>query len=489
MKISLTLICEWLGRYEPELHGHGNGMHLSEVRLYQEGPVQYESVPSASEVLYLGTEDQFFHSGGKRIICKNEKEYIVLQSGNLPEVLNSVLEAFSYYARWEEECAKRISAGCSLSDILDIAEVLLRRPVQVVDGAQVIIGFSSGFMQFQNSPKWMEMIQRSGLPADVLSIFNQKYRNTFEQKETFYIPADIFPTAAWCRHIFFEDERFATMIVLVSEREFSKGELQLIEPVALQVRAWIEWNNQSDESASETSFLARLLDGMPNAGEELETRLESAGWKRNCQKQIYVASFISQYFYMEALLSRLLNEHSAGVYAIPYQKKLVILCNNDKLDHYSFREDLQQFLRQNNYYAAYSLPFLDLNHAEQAYRQTCQTLMLSEPVVGRLYSSTENAMQYITSIVQESSDLDLIHPAVNEIKQYDQQHHTDYYETLFTYLKNERNHQITSQELFIHRNTLFKRLKRIEELWPLDYENADLRFYLLYSFYQDHYDL
>ena len=96
-------------------------------------------------------------------------------------------------------------------------------------------------------------------------------------------------------------------------------------------------------------------------------------------------------------------------------------------------------------------------------------------------------MQYITSIVRESSSLDLIHPIVNKIKQFDQQHHTDYYETLFTYLKNERNHQITSQELFIHRNTLFKRLKKIEELWPLDYENADLRFYLLYSFYQDHY--
>lgn len=144
---------------------------------------------------------------------------------------------------------------------------------------------------------------------------------------------------------------------------------------------------------------------------------------------------------------------------------------------------------QNNYYAAYSMPYRELSKTAQAYHQALKTLELSEAISGILYSCTENAMQYITGIVRESSSLDLIHPVVNEIKQFDQQHHTDYYETLFTYLKNERNHQITSRELFIHRNTLFKRLKKIEELWPLDYENADLRFYLLYSFYQDHYDL
>lgn len=483
MKISLYILADRLKEYDPEITVREGGIHISEVRLYNG---KEEAEP---QVLYIAAEERFHSSGSKRIMCKNKTDYLLLQTEDLADVLNRILEVFSFFARWEEDCTKRIREGCSLSDILNNVEVLMRRPVQVVDGAQVIIGYSCGLAELYSDDEWKQMIRSSGLPADVLGAFNKKYLNTFEQKETFYIPVDFFPTASWCRHIFMDDARFATLIVLVTGGELTKGELQMIELATDQVRRWIEVNNQSDETAKSTSYLARLLDGMPKAAEELETQLESVGWGKECRKQLYVASFISQYFYLEALLSHLLSEHSSGIYAIPYRQALVILCNLDLLNAADFKEELQEFLMQNNYYAAYSMPYRELSQTAQAYHQALKTLELSEAISGILYSCTENAMQYITGIVRESSSLDLIHPVVNEIKQFDQQHHTDYYETLFTYLKNERNHQITSRELFIHRNTLFKRLKKIEELWPLDYENADLRFYLLYSFYQDHYDL
>lgn len=78
-------------------------------------------------------------------------------------------------------------------------------------------------------------------------------------------------------------------------------------------------------------------------------------------------------------------------------------------------------------------------------------------------------------------------PALTAIKEHDRQYKTEYYRTLFCFLRNERRHRPTAEELFIHRNTLFQRLERLQALWPLDLDDNEERFYLLFSFYQDQY--
>lgn len=479
MKISLQIIQDWLKDYKPEAFCQQTEICLSEVRLYNDG------VPMQPYILYLGFEQQFFQGEGKRVVCKNQADYLVLQTEDITAVLNSVLDAFSYYARWEDEMSRRILAGCSLSEILDSAEVLLRVPMQVVDGAQVRIGRSLGFSTYLDTDEWKQIMEAPLYPAELLGQFNKQYLYTFESREVFYLPDDYFPTTAWCCHVFLKNERCATLIIPADRHRFTKGELQLIRLITEQIKKWVIANNQSDEAAKNISYFARLLDGFPDAAGKFEIFLKKSGWEENSTKLIYVASVISEHFYMEALLSRLLSDHSAGIYAIPYQEHLVVLLNCDLMDPQMFSDLFYDFLTENHYYASSSLPFYQLVQAEQAYQQALTTLGKSSPVIGSIYSSTDNAMRFITSIVNNFSSMDLIHPLVHEIKDYDSKNHTEYYKTLFCYLKNERNHQITSQELFIHRNTLFKRIRKIEELWPLGYEDAELRFYLLYSFYQD----
>ena len=107
---------------------------------------------------------------------------------------------------------------------------------------------------------------------------------------------------------------------------------------------------------------------------------------------------------------------------------------------------------------------------------------------GQIYECKNIAMQYITAIVRSHSDTNLLHPLLDQLSAYDTAHRTSFYETLFCYLRNERNHQKTSEELFIHRNTLFLRLNKITSLWDLSLDDAEERFYLLYSFYQREYE-
>lgn len=68
------------------------------------------------------------------------------------------------------------------------------------------------------------------------------------------------------------------------------------------------------------------------------------------------------------------------------------------------------------------------------------------------------------------------------LKNMTQRIHTSLYETLREYLECERNYVRTAERLFIHRNTLLYRLKRINDLTNLDLDDADVRLHIQLSY-------
>jgi DNA-binding PucR family transcriptional regulator len=82
----------------------------------------------------------------------------------------------------------------------------------------------------------------------------------------------------------------------------------------------------------------------------------------------------------------------------------------------------------------------------------------------------------------ESSTCKCFYPiGLDILKQYDQKNHTDLLFTLKIYLENERNVIKTAELLFIHRNTLSYRIKKIQDLCRFNLENSKLRLRLLFS--------
>ena len=73
---------------------------------------------------------------------------------------------------------------------------------------------------------------------------------------------------------------------------------------------------------------------------------------------------------------------------------------------------------------------------------------------------------------------DLVHPALAVLARYDAETHSELMRTLQVYLANERNHVRTAAELGLHRNSLAHRIRRIEALTGIDFDDVDERFFL-----------
>ena len=75
-----------------------------------------------------------------------------------------------------------------------------------------------------------------------------------------------------------------------------------------------------------------------------------------------------------------------------------------------------------------------------------------------------------------------LHPALDRIRAYDRKKSTDYYHMLKVYLQCERERVLTSRKLFVHKNTLVYRLKKMVSLFALQLDEIYEREYLMASF-------
>ncbi|MCU6762613.1 carbohydrate diacid transcriptional activator CdaR [uncultured Roseburia sp.] len=487
MKLSLFILKHALAHYSPRIQCARTSIPIEELRLYNADA----HIPQNTEshILYAGTSDAFFQDGSNLVVCKNDSDYLFLNTDNITAVFNDILKTFANYSRWSETCAQNIQSGCTLSQLLNLGEAMLHRPIIIVDSSQYLIAQSSSAAQMPFEDIWKNNDGLQSAPADILMQFNQAHQDSFYKKSVFLLPADFFPHPSCCRHIFLDDERMATLIVLLDEECPPDHLPHLLELFAAHAASWIQSNISEDSSYHFVSFFARSLDGNENALAPLLHRLTLFGWKENCQKQIYVITALSEQFHFDAHLSRMLSDDSSGVYAIPYQKRIVVLLNCDLIKPEDFVKRLIFLMEKNNYYGAASFPFQDVCHIAEAYHQVLSALSQASPKKGRLFYCRDNAVKYITDIVNKHTSGNILHPVPALIRSYDKTYHTAFYDTLFCFLKNERNHQKTASELYIHRNTLFMRLSKIQTLWQLNLEDAQERFYLLYSFYHTLYHL
>lgn len=75
-----------------------------------------------------------------------------------------------------------------------------------------------------------------------------------------------------------------------------------------------------------------------------------------------------------------------------------------------------------------------------------------------------------------------LHPALAILAEYDRENQADFLHTLEVYLDNDCNAQKCGRLLFLHRNSLVYRIRRIQEITDCDLSNPEERAYLRLSF-------
>ncbi|MCC8120816.1 MAG: helix-turn-helix domain-containing protein [Oscillospiraceae bacterium] len=479
MKLNLWVLYDWLKEFHPQVRCTKPKHVITGIRLYQ--PDQ----PVLDYALYLGHSDDFAHDGQPDVMCWTQGDYLLLETQDVTAVLNRVQDAFSFYSRWYDACLDDIAQGCTLSALVARADEIFSMPLIIVNAAQIVIAHSSN-LERGVDPEDLESVEnRHSLPEDKLFEFNQRFKTSFYTTEIYQVPRGIFPTNSYCKHIFSRDgERLGTAILKVAPEDFSSSQQFLLSQFMNLVERWVDASHENVGSFHLTSYFVSALEGRPDLP-VLERQLALFSWETGCRKQVLIVSAPTGPVRLNMHLIRELTREDLSVCIVPYQGRIVILCNLDLAESSGFFQRLSALLSERGYCGASSFAFTDLEQFSKSYQQALTILEYSAKLPGVLCRCQDIAMSIAAKLLRDYTATSLVHPALAFFKEYDATHGTELYPTLFSYLRNERRSQQTAQELFIHRNTLSLRLEKLQALYPLDLDDADERFYLLFSFSLD----
>lgn len=148
-------------------------------------------------------------------------------------------------------------------------------------------------------------------------------------------------------------------------------------------------------------------------------------------------------------------------------------------------EALTDFAKTESLQIGVSNVFSGIDSFAQQYFQSCRAMELDkrlgvENVVCRY---VDYAFFDLLCGVKQPAQLEsFCHPALEMLRRYDGENDTDLFNTLGIYLQCDCNIKRAAEKMFVHRNSLAYRLRRIAELTRVDLEDSGTRFLLNMSY-------
>ena len=418
------------------------------------------------------------HRSGDSVLCSHGDDVIVTQGIGEGDALNRLL-SFSDDLMDLERKLSAFLLDNNLQRVTDEISSTMRNPVMIVD-AQNMMCTMSGEGLKDILPQW-EYVKRSGrLPWDALEfmdrdmVFASKMLSAGDRPfvaETYVKGLQ----SVVCRIRDVAGEFTAFIFIFCSQTALGVGTLQLAELAIGYIRSWIETHQGEQRMFSRADFLTRIAEGAQPTSDEIVEQSRLMGIVGH---DYVLVRMLPPRNRSQAWTASVFQDVIHGCHCFEVRDNLYALCvgTSDLIDR------LKGLAAQYSIRFGLSWRFSDWLVIPDAVNQTEVALAYTADSVSVLDSHC--VLFYVFSILMSSTkNIEIIHPAIEMLAEYDEAHGSEYLRTLWLYLRHERNLVKTAEDLNIHRNSLVYRVKRISELIAdVDLDDPETREHLMMSF-------
>jgi DNA-binding PucR family transcriptional regulator len=140
--------------------------------------------------------------------------------------------------------------------------------------------------------------------------------------------------------------------------------------------------------------------------------------------------------------------------------------------------DISNLLSDYDLYAGISFKFSKLINLNTFYNQAKKSYMIGKAnnLSDNMYFFKDYYTSYLLDYLNKEIDLEIYcHKGLLKLLQFDEEHNTEYLNTLREYFNNQFNLTETARKLYIHKNTMLHRKQRITEISGIDFsKNIDM---------------
>lgn len=413
---------------------------------------------------------------------------------------NKIQQLISNYLRWTKELKETTRSEYGIQGLAEKGYEMIKYPVVILNMGFKLLGgcVPEGF----NDPILQEIVKNGFLSYEsVCSLLDEeaKLTNPFAPRIEFVSPRTGNRTII--RRIYYNGNLVARVIVTLNGDEKNEYCSELTSELSEYVQSYFLSTKSSLYMAStETgTLIADLIERRLADPEELEHRLKLVP-SMTVYKYYHtlVMSFEERtksipWNYVISQIEQVFPNSCITV----YNNDIIILAKKDRHNaNLSFdRDKLMEILKYYDAYIAIGNYSKFLTSLRPIYMQTKATIRLGKVFRAdpdnRIFYYEEYSIYHTIDLLADVAHnsyhngnlVYLCHPALITIERYDKKYGTNLKETLYTYLTNDCNTVKTAKMMYVHRNTLYYKINKVEELIGQALDNGTLKERLLFSYH------
>lgn len=540
MKIDISILAKKLGHYSPQIYI--NNQNISAISSVKYLVQDIENLDL--NTLYIGdasslsTFKNYMNPGNFLIVSEVPIPHNFTTNTNFNIVFiqyNCTLSVFNEVLYLLSECQKLIDASSILletlsqnkgiQEIIDIGFKLIGNPIFVRDISFNILGFtqnvvvddfvwnritSKGYQnydefQYLMKNRFMEIASNAKVPIYFKNVDMDSYETLEEKiiniqidenlryilKPTFDPEEKVTISRVWSS-IRVGNKVIGQVIALEAFKPFSDIDIALIkklsDTISLEMQKHKYYENLSENKHD--LLIIDLLDETVKDQESLAERLKFVNWNLNNPLRIItVTNHLNNISdiplkYIRGFFENVFNK---SVYCILYKGSIVCVfsCSSDKSLSDIQLKKLTQFMIDTGTYCGISRPFFKLLDVKKHYKESLKAIKSGKHLNADqvLFFYDDYTLQHIFSLCADKEPLkEFCHPSVFTLMDYDSKNGTSYVKSLYSYIMAFKSPSELAASMHVHRNTLYYRISKIEEIMNIDLNNVDDFFNIYLSF-------
>ena len=441
---------------------------------------------SNTAFIVLGRTDPAYFSYDSPVIQ-------VIDESSFLEIFNLIQDLFEMYKNWDWKLQRALYSSKPLDEMILASMEIFQNPMFIHDANFFVLAdpkHAHGMLEFATDPR----TGRQMVPMPLINDFmvDEVYLEGMKAKGSIMFPAEQRGYQILYFNLWNNGHYEGRILIDEIQRPIQPGDFYTLEYLGQLVQQCIKMKKLILMSMGNDieQFFIDFLDGKITEERSVIHYLNFLNW--NHYDRYLCLSIVSdqqEYNTVSALatLGQIEAQVASG-HAIMYNNSIVVIVNlsypaNTAADILS---KLALILRDGLLKVGISSEITDFMLLPQAYKQANVALDF-----GRTSRSTcwyyyfaDYMLDYMIDCASREISIRLLcADSLYELQKYDTENHTDLYNTLRIYLRQNRNVLQTSKELFIHRSTLMYRLERIYKITGIDLADPKERTKLMISYY------
>ena len=496
MNISMWMLAEHLPQYSPEPHITEGTMCIRNASMLFSG----ESV--STHTVYVSCSDAFIPTTKGQIVCMNRNDYIILNSEDVEEVLESIVRIIDEYLEWDLCVREMMYKGCSLDDVMERDATVLKHLLFIVNSGFLYTSLAGKEYLSYSYAYWNLLRIGDGMPMDHVREYVSFIGRHRSNRQPIFYTDSLESSSGWLQALYYGDSlQGYFMLFLEGTHHYTHTDRQLFDVCMEHLTIWYQLNPPQRSGNEYADLAAGLLTGkeLPLSVEDRQI-WQRIGWAEKDSKQVAVIR-MDDFRESEAYRTKLPNDgkkesrteyeknrrsssSESGVLLFRIRHYLNnlfpfgimiaadtaeageyhVLLNLTRAESLPAWEDFCRLIRKEEIPVGLSCTFTSMDRGPEALEQARIAVEYAGRERGTPLDCQACALEYMDHFLKKRMPVDLSHPLVGKLQEHDRLHHSNLEETARVWLLKERSLVRTSKALNIHINTLKYRLKQLREL-------------------------